>query len=374
MSDPPSVIFVNDSRKVPVNKGFKHEKLNHPILVPLKKKLKTDDKLGLKSLKDLLMSFNKEMTKKLDGIETRVDCLAENYDNLEKKVERLSSAVSEQGEFIRTTATNHENFQLDDGSSPAIPISSKVTYVKLNKEEDFPNGSWLGDPGNLQCRVRCHIQPTDMYHLHSVCTTAEKMALTLLDFLFDRETQASSNISGTGKHKKKQLDPLLIYGMKCHLKYYFNITEYDWTRIKQNLDSKCRTAFRRKIKGLPLAPKSNLAGNTSNSQLKTKPEELGFDSVSRGSDSLDPHSVRGNYLPFRDTTSESEANILEKALKDAKGGFHIVRQATVEEVAEIQNIQLLYCEEDRLLGQSSTDAQSVMNDSPLHSLVYQEDS
>lgn len=43
------------------------------------------------------------------------------------------------------------------------------------------------------------------------------MALTLLDHLFDRETQARSNISGSGKHKKQQLDPLMIYGIRCEL-------------------------------------------------------------------------------------------------------------------------------------------------------------
>ncbi|XP_077502762.1 protein BANP-like [Amblyomma americanum] len=81
------------------------------------------------------------------------------------------------------------------------------------------------------------------------------MALTLLDHLFDRETQARSNISGSGKHKKQQLDPLMIYGIRCHLRHVFEVTNSDWDRIKLNIDSKCRTAFRRKKKGLPLNPK-----------------------------------------------------------------------------------------------------------------------
>lgn len=56
---------------------------------------------------------------------------------------------------------------------------------------------------------------SDLLHIHSNCRTPEKMALTLLDYLFDRETQASSNLSGMGKHNKKQLDPLMIYGIRC---------------------------------------------------------------------------------------------------------------------------------------------------------------
>ena len=56
---------------------------------------------------------------------------------------------------------------------------------------------------------------SDLLHIHSNCRSAEKMALTLLDYLFDRETQAVSNLSGLGKHGKKQLDPLMIYGIRC---------------------------------------------------------------------------------------------------------------------------------------------------------------
>ena len=56
---------------------------------------------------------------------------------------------------------------------------------------------------------------SDLIHIHSNCRSAEKMALTFLDYLFDRETQACSNLSGLGKHGKKQLDPLMIYGVRC---------------------------------------------------------------------------------------------------------------------------------------------------------------
>lgn len=81
--------------------------------------------------------------------------------------------------------------------------------------EDYPNGTWLGDENNPEMRVRCPITPADMLHISTNCRTAEKMALTLLDYLFHREIQAISNLSGQGKHGKKQLDPLMIYGIRC---------------------------------------------------------------------------------------------------------------------------------------------------------------
>ncbi|XP_063454143.1 protein BANP-like [Pan paniscus] len=105
-------------------------------------------------------------------------------------------------------------------------------------------------------RVRCAIIPSDMLHISTNCRTAEKMALTLLDYLFHREVQAVSNLLGQGKHGNKQLDLLTIYGTQCHLFYKFGITESDRYRIKQSIDSKCRTAWRPKQWGQSLAVKS----------------------------------------------------------------------------------------------------------------------
>ncbi|KAI5626909.1 protein BANP isoform X1, partial [Silurus asotus] len=154
----------------------------------------------------------------------------------------------------------------DSGSEASDSVSNSgqsssqnpnnVTLITLNSEEDYPAGTWLGDENNPEMRVRCPVSQGDMLHISSNCRTPEKMALTLLDYLFHREVQAVSNLSGQGKHGKKQLDPLMIYGVRCHLFHKFGITESDWYRIKQSIDSKCRTAWRRKQRGQSLAVKS----------------------------------------------------------------------------------------------------------------------
>ncbi|KAM3609294.1 uncharacterized protein V6R79_012599 [Siganus canaliculatus] len=141
-------------------------------------------------------------------------------------------------------------------SSNNMQNGQNVTLITLNSEDDYPVGTWLGDENNPEMRVRCPVSPADMLHITTNCRTAEKMALTLLDYLFHREIQAMSNLSGQGKHGKKQLDPLMIYGIRCHLFHKFGITESDWYRIKQSIDSKCRTAWRRKQRGQSLAVKS----------------------------------------------------------------------------------------------------------------------
>ncbi|MBN3290257.1 BANP protein, partial [Polypterus senegalus] len=144
----------------------------------------------------------------------------------------------------------------NSGQAGGQSVGNNVTLITLNSEEDYPNGTWLGDENNPEMRVRCPVSAADMLHITTNCRTAEKMALTLLDYLFHREIQAVSNLSGQGKHGKKQLDPLMIYGIRCHLFYKFGITESDWYRIKQSIDSKCRTAWRRKQRGQSLAVKS----------------------------------------------------------------------------------------------------------------------
>ncbi|XP_034032702.1 protein BANP isoform X2 [Thalassophryne amazonica] len=142
------------------------------------------------------------------------------------------------------------------GNSSSAQNTQNVTLITLNSEDDYPAGTWLGDENNPEMRVRCPVSPADMLHITTNCRTAEKMALTLLDYLFHREVQAMSNLSGLGKHGKKQLDPLMIYGIRCHLFHKFGISESDWYRIKQSIDSKCRTAWRRKQRGQSLAVKS----------------------------------------------------------------------------------------------------------------------
>ncbi|CAB1323005.1 unnamed protein product [Coregonus sp. 'balchen'] len=141
----------------------------------------------------------------------------------------------------------------NSGQTNNAQSTQNVTLITLNSEDDYPAGTWLGDENNAEMRVRCPVSPGDMLHISTNCRTAEKMALTLLDYLFHREVQAISNLSGQGKHGKKQLDPLMIYGIRCHLFYKFGITESDWYRIKQSIDSKCRTAWRRKQRGQSLA-------------------------------------------------------------------------------------------------------------------------
>ncbi|XP_055943121.1 protein BANP-like [Argiope bruennichi] len=227
---------------------------------PPEKLLKIDDS----ELKEMLLNMQSSFHSKLKSIEEKIEGVGSKYHMLERKIEDIINNIKESA--LKVTNPKFSNIPSD----ACVP-----KFMSANCEEAYPDGSWLGDPNNSDLRVRCSINPVDLEIINNTCPTAEKMALTLLDHLFDRETQARSNISGTGKHGKEQLDPLKIYGIKCHVMYMFGISHKEWLRIRQNIDSKCRFAFRRKQKGLPLTVKGSkdrsLHANRTNS-LQTNGE------------------------------------------------------------------------------------------------------
>lgn len=119
-------------------------------------------------------------------------------------------------ETMKKTGIAHDNlWNADCNLNLPVSFCATLEFAQSLFLEDYPNGTWLGDENNPEMRVRCPITPADMLHISTNCRTAEKMALTLLDYLFHREIQAISNLSGQGKHGKKQLDPLMIYGIRC---------------------------------------------------------------------------------------------------------------------------------------------------------------
>uniref|UniRef100_A0A3P9CP76 Protein BANP n=1 Tax=Maylandia zebra TaxID=106582 RepID=A0A3P9CP76_9CICH len=267
--------------------------------IPLQKKSLI---LLLNFFQNLLVSFTGSISQRLEGIESKLQSLDAACKNLARKLDSMAPWATQTWNKVRcvpilffwpnkicqcivflcstVTRRRHNTIlvkvpgpeesqeEQESGSEASDCVSNggqssnaqkgqNVTLITLNAEDDYPAGTWLGDENNPEMRVRCPISAADMLHISTNCRTAEKMALTLLDYLFHREVQAMSNLSGQGKHGKKQLDPLMIYGIRCEpLIPQIGITESDWYRIKQSIDSKCRTAWRRKQRGQSLAVKS----------------------------------------------------------------------------------------------------------------------
>ncbi|XP_064466802.1 protein BANP-like [Ornithodoros turicata] len=321
----------------------------------------------------LLQAFKDAIFSRLEVLEKRVDILNDEYQALEEKVNVLSAGCQMNStvngslvgylNVLCTVLGSNAVASLDEAGA-ALVAGSSVTLITLNTEADFPNGSWLGDEGNPDMRVRCPILPTTLFHINTTCTTPEKMALTLLDHLFDRETQARSNISGSGKHKKQQLDPLMIYGIRCHLVHMFDVNSSDWDRIKLNIDSKCRTAFRRKKKGLPLAPKvvshSTTAGEAQSASgisggFGSSDAEVSDDSMN----SIELVPQASEFCTFSLQTVEdnaTEGSTLAAMVPEGQvictehGDFQVVH-ATPEQIAQIQQThQLQILTDGRILA------------------------
>ncbi|KAK6185201.1 hypothetical protein SNE40_007487 [Patella caerulea] len=317
------------------------------------------------SLKIVLFNINRAICLRLDGIEKKLDSLDQKTKYLQNRVDQLMNDTQN-----KTTNSNYHNIRKgavivglpQNGKAPAEVISEtvtntdnvqslgpNVTLITLNSESDYPNGCWLGDENNPEMRVRVPISKSDLLHIHSNCRTSEKMALTLLDYLFDRDTQANSNLSGMGRHGKKQLDPLMIYGIRCHLIHRFNVTEGDWHRIKQNIDSKCRTAFRRRQRGQPLTVKAfrGKAGTSTvgNEHITINSQDQGYsdeDSLSHDDSVSELHIHQGDVdiqqaVSMHDGLGQGEIQILH---------------ATPEQISQLQqahHIQIL--QGDQVIGQ-----------------------
>ncbi|XP_023214948.1 protein BANP-like [Centruroides sculpturatus] len=305
--------FLTFSNNLSSNVAICNNELSDIEHNPKRKKISTENCLTNEALKKILAPIQQAIIQRLENIERKVENVNSRCQCLEEKVESVVCQIRENGYSNRFTLSaskgrtgtiiigvppsNQTETVSRNTSSPSV--GSNVQLITLNSAADYPNGSWLGDPENPEMRVRCHIVPSDLENINKSCTSPEKLALTLLDYLFDRETQACSNISGTGRHGKKQLDPLKIYGIRCHLIYKFNITEKDWHRIKQNLDSKCRTAFRRKQKGMPLTVKAfrdrlppSYLHLMPGSEMGSPPESPSV--ILTKSDSDDLHSISAN--------------------------------------------------------------------------------
>ncbi|XP_054722274.1 protein BANP-like [Uloborus diversus] len=311
---------------------------------PPTKQQKTEDN----DLKEILLNMQVTFINKLKTIEKKIDKISSRYHVLGERVENVLLKIKESSlKEVISLPTSVE------GKAP--------THTFPNTEDSYPDGCWLGNPNDPDLRVRCGITPLELEDINSSCTTPEKMSLTLLDHLFDRETQAVSNISGTGKHGKRQLDPLKIYGIKCHVTYMFGISNVHWQRIKQNIDSKCRTAFRRKHKGMPLIckgvkerhlslgkPKNLKSCNSKHLPLVEKQEHENLTSPGK-----EPHSYES--LHENDFFVSLNADFTEslnqtQIIHTEHGDFQVI-QATEEELEQLKkNHEIEILTEDVLLN------------------------
>ncbi|XP_069947334.1 protein BANP-like isoform X2 [Cherax quadricarinatus] len=236
------------------------------------------------------------MNTRLTSLETKVSVLVQTCNRMSSKLDAIERLVGKQPDQNAPM-----EMAIEMANTPILvqetDANNHMNIISLNSEEDFPHGSWLGDPSHPTLRVRCPITPQNLLHINSTCVTAEKMALTLLDYLFTKDELATSNLSGRSRWNKRQLDPLMIFGIRCHLQYKFNISSKIWHKICQNMDSKCRSAWKRRIRGMVTQPRNSRQvpqiGHTSS--VRKDPavtEDISFDFDSLQNSNLDLSDVK----------------------------------------------------------------------------------
>lgn len=60
--------------------------------------------------------------------------------------------------------------------SESVALDSSLQLITLNSEEDFPNGSWLGDASSTKCRVRCPIPEEYVLFLVNITSVNKQTA------------------------------------------------------------------------------------------------------------------------------------------------------------------------------------------------------
>ncbi|XP_071540901.1 uncharacterized protein [Panulirus ornatus] len=287
------------------------------------------------------------MNTRLTSLETKVSVLVQTCNRLSTKLDAVERLVGKQHE-----QNTPVELAVDASNGPILvqdtDTNNHMNIISLNSEEDFPHGSWLGDPSHPTLRVRCPITPQNLLHINSTCITAEKMALTLLDYLFTKEELATSNLSGRSRWNKRQLDPLMIFGIRCHLQYKFNISSKVWHKICQNMDSKCRSAWKRRMRGMVTQPRNNRQtpqiGHTSS--VRKDPavtEDISFDFDSLQNSNLDLSDVK-----VITQSPSCELRILS---------------ATPEQMSQLQDTQEIILSEEQILAQSSSEKSILISNS-----------
>ncbi|XP_043200983.1 uncharacterized protein LOC122369877 isoform X2 [Amphibalanus amphitrite] len=303
-----------------------------------------------------------EMDSKVDGLTQLCSGMAE----------RLEAALGPSGAQEAETDTDTDTEAPRRTSLPEIQQKMETLMHLCSGLAEKVDSLLVSSSHGRRPPVAETRQPaSEMTRLSRHCLSAEKLAVTLLDHLFSRETLAESNISGRGKHCKKQLDPLMIYGIYCHLVAYHNVTEKEWQRIKKNLDAKCRSMWKRKQRGKPLGMgkyinKQQLAKrwcpddppmDHQSAPITTITSTAGTTATTSSASSLKSCAGGSPDLVFPDETSDGMVVMETMPVGDVVEVGHADYLSTMVELADFSSVKVIQTSmaEVRLLGGDSSD-------------------
>ncbi|KAG0728355.1 Protein BANP [Chionoecetes opilio] len=316
------------------------------------------------------------MNTRLTLLENKVSVLVHTCNKISSRLDTIEHLASTASTSTSTSTSStakqpDQNVGMEMGmdmNHPSILVhdsdnNTHMNVISLNSEEDFPHGSWLGDPSQSTMRVRCPITPhlhlnlfsppssRNLLHINSTCITAEKMALTLLDYLFTKDELATSNLSGRSRWNKKQLDPLMMFGIRCHLQYKFSIASKLWHKICQNMDSKCRSAWKRRIRGMVTQPKHRPFMPQQQAPQIGHTSSVRKDPAVTEDISFDFDSLQNSNLDLSDVITQSPTCELR------------ILNATPEQISQLQDTQEIILSEEQILAPPSSEKSILISNS-----------
>ncbi|XP_033012907.1 protein BANP isoform X4 [Lacerta agilis] len=211
------------------------------------------------SIKSFLYSINQTICLRLDSIEAKLLALEATCKSLEEK---LDLVMNKQHSPIQVPMVAGSPLGATQTCNKVRCVVPQTTVILNNDRQNSIVAKMVGQEEPLT-------RPADS--LENILSTAVpgRRQNTIVVKVPGHEdshnedgesgSEASDSVSNSGQLGNQNIGnnvTLITLNSEGHLFYKFGITESDWYRIKQSIDSKCRTAWRRKQRGQSLAVKS----------------------------------------------------------------------------------------------------------------------
>nr|XP_053626187.1 uncharacterized protein LOC128684075 [Cherax quadricarinatus] len=284
------------------------------------------------------------MNTRLTSLETKVSVLVQTCNRMSSKLDAIERLVGKQPD---------QNAPMEMAFGDLIPLSDSC----LNSFQQVPQightSSVRKDPAvtedisfDFDSLQNSNLDLSDVKVFKGVIPKLTYLAICLI--LFEKYFILNKVFSSAGRWNKRQLDPLMIFGIRCHLQYKFNISSKIWHKICQNMDSKCRSAWKRRIRGMVTQPRNSRQvpqiGHTSS--VRKDPavtEDISFDFDSLQNSNLDLSDVK---VITQSPTCELR-----------------ILSATPEQISHLQDTQEIILSEEQILAQSSNEKSILISNS-----------
>ncbi|XP_074057621.1 protein BANP isoform X12 [Macrotis lagotis] len=235
-----------------------HEVTDEEVEPPLKRQ-RIEINCQDPSIKSFLYSINQTICLRLDSIEAKLQALEATCKSLEEK---LDLVMNKQHSPIQVPMVAGSPLGATQTCNKVRCVVPQTTVILNNDRQNSIVAKMVGQEEPLS-------RATDsLENILSNAVPARRQNTIVVKVPGHEDShnedgesgsEASDSVSNSGQSGSQNIGnnvTLITLNSEGHLFYKFGITESDWYRIKQSIDSKCRTAWRRKQRGQSLAVKS----------------------------------------------------------------------------------------------------------------------